>query len=96
MSLVGVDHETIAQEYALTEIGQAVWVDVIIDELVKVPAINGDRQLAVNMASAKAASMLSTMKMIEERFGTAAGYFQTECGFSESDIATIRKHLSLS
>jgi hypothetical protein len=53
LSLAGVSDETIAHEYALTEIGLASWKEPILQHLLRHPALEGKREGAENMLSAR-------------------------------------------
>ena len=53
LSLCGVDDETIAREYALTELGLAPLRSVFLEHLLKESALEGNMDGAVNMVSAK-------------------------------------------
>lgn len=53
LALVGVDERTIADEYALTDIGLAPFRPVILQHLLDQPALEGNREGAMNMVSAK-------------------------------------------
>ena len=58
LSLVGVDDETIATEYQLTERAMYGERDGIVDRLMLHPALKHDREAAVRMTSAKYVSHL--------------------------------------
>jgi len=51
--LAGVDERTVADEYALTEIGLAPLRPIILQHLIDQPALEGNREGAMNMVSAK-------------------------------------------
>jgi protein tyrosine/serine phosphatase len=54
LSLCGVDDETIANEYALTEIGLSTeWKKAVIAHLMENPALKGNETGAWNLISAK-------------------------------------------
>lgn len=53
LSLCGVDDETIAYEYSLTELGLAKMKPVILEHLMANPAFGGDEKGALNMISAR-------------------------------------------
>ena len=53
LALAGVDDRSIAEEYALTEIGLAPLGPAMLEHLLKEPALNGNREGALNMLSAK-------------------------------------------
>jgi protein tyrosine/serine phosphatase len=109
LSLCGVDDETVAYEYSLTDIGLADFKTFLIEHLMVNPALNGDRQGAMNMISSKlvhpssfgvgtnsserAVNMLSTLKMIREEFGGPEGYMIEKCGLSKDDVQKIRTNI---
>lgn len=53
LMLAGVDERTIAEEYALTEIGLAALRPIILQHLTDQPALEGNMEGAMNMVSAK-------------------------------------------
>jgi protein tyrosine/serine phosphatase len=53
LSLCGVDDETIAYEYSLTELGMAEFKEAIIAHLAATPAFAGNEKGAKNMISAR-------------------------------------------
>ena len=59
LALAGVDERTIAEEYALTDLGLAPLRPVILQHLLNQPALEGNREGAMNMVSAKLMTCLS-------------------------------------
>jgi hypothetical protein len=53
LSLCGVDDETVAYEYSLTEVGMAEFREAIIAHLAASPAFAGNEKGAKNMTSAR-------------------------------------------
>ncbi|MCJ1238310.1 hypothetical protein MMC14_006299 [Varicellaria rhodocarpa] len=53
LSLVGVDDMTVADEYQLTEFGLVDWKSTIVEHLMKQPAMEGNRESALKMSSAR-------------------------------------------
>ena len=53
LELAGVDERTIAEEYELTEVGLARWKPLIIEHLLKEPALAGNEEGVRNMVGAK-------------------------------------------
>lgn len=54
LSLCGVDDETVAQEYALTDLGlSTAWKESVIEHLMTNPALKGNKEGAWNMIGAK-------------------------------------------
>ncbi|KAG0650074.1 Tyrosine-phosphatase [Hyphodiscus hymeniophilus] len=94
LSLCGVDDEVVAKEYSLTEIGLPdEWKTGVIEHLMENPALKGNMAGALNMISARAASMLATLEMLQEKFGGAEKYMIEKCGLSNQDIDKIRSNL---
>ncbi|PVH86196.1 hypothetical protein DL98DRAFT_650255 [Cadophora sp. DSE1049] len=94
LSLCGVDDETIAYEYSLTEIGLTKeWKDAVMVHLMQNPALMENLQGAKNMISSKAENMLSTLEMMREKFGGAEGYAIDKCGLTKMEVGMIRKNL---
>ncbi|KAK0105369.1 hypothetical protein ONS96_004761 [Cadophora gregata f. sp. sojae] len=94
LSLCGVDDETVAYEYSLTEIGLTKeWKDAVMVHLMQNPALRENLQGAKNMISSKAENMLSTLEMIREKFGGAEGYAIDRCGLAKEEVGLIRKNL---
>ena len=91
LSLSGVEDETVAEEYSLTELGLGAWTEQLVQRVVK--QTGASEQAARNMVGAKRDSMLSALKMLNDEFGGAAGYFQKECGFSEDEVGRVKQSL---
>jgi protein tyrosine/serine phosphatase len=54
LSLCGVDDETVAQEYALTDLGlSAKWKEAVLEHLMANPEVKSDREGAWNMIGSK-------------------------------------------
>jgi hypothetical protein len=53
LSLCGLDDETVAWEYSLTDLGLAEMRPMILEHLLNSQALKGNRQGAENMISAK-------------------------------------------
>lgn len=62
LSLAGASDETIADEYALTELGLGALREVIIRHLLESPALGGERGKAVGMVGAKYVSFLTAFR----------------------------------
>ncbi|KAL5349790.1 hypothetical protein ACLOAV_004823 [Pseudogymnoascus australis] len=93
LSLCGVDDETVAREYSLTEVGLARWREEVIAGLVASHTVPSDRAGALNMLSARSENMMATLKMIRETYGGAEAYIREQCGLSDEEIAQIRSSL---
>uniref|UniRef100_A0A060T9N1 ARAD1D13134p n=1 Tax=Blastobotrys adeninivorans TaxID=409370 RepID=A0A060T9N1_BLAAD len=90
--LAGVDGDIVSREYELTTEG-------LRDELPRLRSSvdeNLDAEQAkgmLNMLSSKYDAMRVTIAMIEDVYGGPEGYFKTQCGLDDNDIATIRSNL---
>ncbi|OAA65862.1 protein tyrosine/serine phosphatase [Niveomyces insectorum RCEF 264] len=91
LSLCGVPDEVVADEYSLTEDGLGAWTEFLVSAILKQGATT--EAGARRMVGARRDSMLDTLKMLQSEFGGAAGYFETECGFTKEEIEQIRSHL---
>ncbi|KAI9716388.1 MAG: hypothetical protein M1828_000377 [Chrysothrix sp. TS-e1954] len=90
LSLLGVDDETIASEYELTETGMAAERDGIVGHLVEHPALEQNREAAVRMTSAKRENMLAVLKMLRRDFGNANTYVRNICGLKDRDVEDVK------
>lgn len=93
LSLCGVDDETVAKEYELTEQGLSSMVPMIMAHLKDHPALKGNQEGVMNMLSAKKVNMLYTLEMIREKYGGPEGYMISQCGISKEDVENIRKNM---
>ncbi|KAF4633080.1 hypothetical protein G7Y89_g5039 [Cudoniella acicularis] len=94
LSLCGVDDEVVAHEYSLTEVGLTTeWKEKVIEILMLHPILKGNEEGAWNLISAKAANMLATLKLIQEKFGGAEGYVVQKCGLTKEEVKMIRSNL---
>ncbi|KND87944.1 Tyrosine-protein phosphatase [Tolypocladium ophioglossoides CBS 100239] len=93
LALCGVDDETIAREYALTEEGLRGERARIVARLREAPALDGDAEAAERMLSSRPESMLETLKMLREEYGSVEDYVINVCGLSKEEIAGIRRNL---
>ncbi|KAI9068474.1 hypothetical protein FKP32DRAFT_1663747 [Trametes sanguinea] len=92
LKLVGVDDETIAQDYALTRVGREPAREMIMRRLSKVPFFADNMEAALNMFSSRAETMVAFLKMLDERYGGVENYVKNVVGLTDDDIATIRKN----
>jgi len=91
LSLCGVDDEIVAEEYSLTEQGLGLWIEHLVQGVVK--HTGASEEAARTMIGAKRGSMLAALKMLKSEFGGAAGYFKDECGFSEDEVNKVKQSL---
>ncbi|KAL2064204.1 hypothetical protein VTL71DRAFT_4698 [Oculimacula yallundae] len=94
-SLLGASPSTIAEEYALSDIGLAPIRETVVDRLMKSPVFarsgGGGRERAERMVGARKESMLAMLEMVEKTWGSAEGYVKTMCGLTDEEIAKVRK-----
>lgn len=99
LSLCGVDDETVAREYELTQLGLAARKDEFVAHLLRVAetmnidSIKGNPEAAERMVSAGRESMLATLAMIREKYGSVEGYVVDECRVTPAAVEQIRKNL---
>ncbi|KAK2759303.1 hypothetical protein FQN53_008082 [Emmonsiellopsis sp. PD_33] len=94
LRLAGVsDDEVIGREYELTEVGMGVLREQSIERILQHPALEGRREAAERMVSAKAAAIMATLDWVDRTYGGVEGYLVKEVGFSETDVAVMRKNL---
>lgn len=91
--LAGCTDEVVAEEYAHTEIGLAGQQEELVERLMKMEALRGDRVGAERMIRAKSENMLATVEVIRERYGGVEGYLRGKCGFEEGDIRNLRERV---
>ncbi|KAA1473441.1 hypothetical protein DENSPDRAFT_839914 [Dentipellis sp. KUC8613] len=93
LMLAGVDDETIAQDYALTRIGREPMREAVMARLSREPIFIQNPDAALNMFSSRHETMLAFLQMFRERYGGAEAYLKQYCGFTDDDIATIRRNI---
>ena len=89
LGLAGVDHQTIAADYALTaEVGAAMF-----DEL-RAGAAAAGRDVAAfeRYLEAKPEAMLNTLAYLEENYGGALSYL-SQIGLTEEQIVSLRQQV---
>ncbi|KAG5931941.1 hypothetical protein E4U60_005665 [Claviceps pazoutovae] len=90
LALCGVDDETIAWEYGLSEEGLAPLKPAMIMELLATQSAVADESGAIRMLSSRPESMLATLQIIREEYGGVEEYVRTHCKLSQDDIEQIR------
>lgn len=99
LSLCGVDDETIAEEYALTQVGlesrKAELTEHLLRtaELMDITAIKGSPEAAQRMLGARKESMLGTLAWIRQKYGSVEGYVVNECRVTPEAVEQIRRNL---
>ncbi|KAG5986031.1 hypothetical protein E4U54_005661 [Claviceps lovelessii] len=93
LALCGVDDETIASEYALTEEGLAPLKPAMVTALMAAPGVVVDEDGAMRMLSSRPETMRATLHAIRQEYGSVEGYVLNECGLSPREIEQIRSNL---
>jgi protein tyrosine/serine phosphatase len=99
LSLCGVDDETVAEEYELTQLGLGARKDEFVAHLLKVAetmdikAIKGNPEAAARMVGARKESMVATLAMIREKYGSVERYVVDQCRVTPAAVDQIRKNL---
>jgi protein tyrosine/serine phosphatase len=94
LDLLGVDRESIARDYNLTEICMADRKPFLIARMVST-GVFGDgetaKRAAERMSGARKESMLATLKYIDERYGGTESYVRDQCRVSQQTIDALRR-----
>lgn len=93
LTLVGVQPENTAEEYALTDLGLADLKPMFVERLLKNPALEGNREGVRRMISSKKENMEAAMKMIANDFGGVEQYMKKNCGLTDAEVEQIRTNL---
>ncbi|KAL2020475.1 hypothetical protein VTK56DRAFT_8360 [Thermocarpiscus australiensis] len=93
LALCGLDDDTVAHEYSLTDLGLAARKDEIVRHLVRGEALFGDRARAERMVSARRENMLGTLRLIRERYGSVESYVVDCLGVSRTSVERVRRNL---
>jgi protein tyrosine/serine phosphatase len=91
LSFCGVDDETVAEEYSLTEKGLGDWLDYLVQAIITRTGIG--EAAARNMAGSRKINMVSALKMLHAEFGGAEGYFKNKCGLSDEELRKMKDYL---
>lgn len=97
LSLLDVPVESIAAEYALSEIGLAPSRASVVARLVKNPIFAGEggRARCERMIGARSESMVGMLEVLNGKWGSAEGYVKGCCGLSTQVIRDVRAVLTL-
>lgn len=93
LSICGVDDETIAREYSLTEAGLGDFREQLLNAVLKSPELQGNPEGAKRMLGAKTENMLGALKAMREQHGSVEQYVVEKCGLSQEEVEQIRKNL---
>ncbi|KAK2597360.1 hypothetical protein QQS21_006057 [Conoideocrella luteorostrata] len=92
LSLSGVDDETIAWEYGLTDEGLAPLKEDMMKTLMAAPGVVVDEEGARRMLSSRPESMLAVLKVMREDYGSVEEYVLNQCKISPEQILQLRKN----
>ncbi|RBR12875.1 uncharacterized protein FIESC28_08438 [Fusarium coffeatum] len=93
LSLCGVDDQTIAHEYALTEAGLGDFRDDLLKAMMKIPELQENPEGAKRMLGARPENMLAALEALREQHGSVEQYLVKNCGLSEDDLQQVRRNL---
>jgi protein tyrosine/serine phosphatase len=93
LALCGVPDETIAWEYALTELGLASKMSEFMEILQEHPAMKDNPEGARRMLGARPEAMRAMLRIVREKYGSVEDYVRTECGLSAEEILLLRDNL---
>jgi protein tyrosine/serine phosphatase len=88
LALVGVEDETIAEDYAASE----ARVTDLFGSWIAEASTQAERERRAWLASARRETMLETLALLEERFGGAERYV-LRAGLGGDDLAALRRRL---
>ncbi|KAF5017686.1 hypothetical protein F66182_10360 [Fusarium sp. NRRL 66182] len=93
LSICGVDDQTIAREYALTEIGLGDFKEELLAKVMESPELKANPEGARRLLGAKPENMLAALEALREQHGSVEQYVVKNCGLSQDDLEQIRKNL---
>ncbi|KAF5657535.1 tyrosin-phosphatase [Fusarium heterosporum] len=93
LSICGVDDQTIAREYGLTEVGLGDFREELLAAVMKSPELKANPEGARRLLGAKPENMLAALKTLREQHGSVEQYVVESCGLSQNDLEQIRKNL---
>ncbi|GAB0135154.1 hypothetical protein EsDP_00003501 [Epichloe bromicola] len=92
LSLCGVDDRTIAWEYGLTDEGLAPLKPAMVRGLMAAPGVALDEEGALRMLSSRPESMLATLEVINEEYGSVEDYVLNQCKLTPHEMVQIREN----
>ncbi|KFA47543.1 hypothetical protein S40293_02174 [Stachybotrys chartarum IBT 40293] len=93
LSLCGVEDAVVAYEFGLTELGLADKRTEYLRHLQAMPLFRENPAGAERMLGARPESMLATLGLIRDEYGSVEAYVRTECGLSDEEIERIRSNM---
>ncbi|GME43297.1 Tyrosine-protein phosphatase [Neofusicoccum parvum] len=94
LSMLGVEDDAIADDYALTDAGLAHLKPMLVRRLMNSPAFKDEgagRQGAERMLGSRKENMLACLAMIRQKYESAEEYVRTVCGITAEEIDRIRQ-----
>ncbi|KAJ6534015.1 protein-tyrosine phosphatase-like protein [Mycena vulgaris] len=94
LMLLGVDDEEITKDYALTAVGLEPYLPLLIERFKQQVTGEVDSwEGAMKMASSKPETMMATLKMVREKYGSAEGWLASHTSLTELDLVALRQNL---
>ncbi|KAJ7478632.1 protein-tyrosine phosphatase-like protein [Mycena galericulata] len=91
LMLLGVADEEITKDYALTAVGLEPYLPMLIQHFKE--RVSGDVDSVMKMASSKPETMVATLNMIREKYGSAEGWVTSHTSLTEQDLLALRQNL---
>jgi protein tyrosine phosphatase len=91
--LAEVDHETIAQDYALTQLARPIQWDQVERVRFKYPQVFQTNEDVAHILDAKHEWMLMTLERFHRTYGDITHYLTNYCGLTLDQVDTVRKRL---
>ncbi|KAF5320811.1 hypothetical protein D9619_000687 [Psilocybe cf. subviscida] len=93
LKLAGVPDEEISKDYALTRIGREPAREMIMARLSKEPLFASNNEAALNMFTCRHETMQAFLQHFDTHYGGAEEYIRRYIGFSDEELATVKKHI---
>lgn len=94
LMLAGMSDEKIAEEYTLTEMGLEGIKGEMVERLLKIEALEGNREGVERMVGSRKETMLATIDFIRSEYGGAEGYLRDKSDLGDEDLRVIRENVS--
>ena len=91
--LAGVPKESVAEEYALTDLGLREVAPKLVEQSLKTPNLGLDEETVKQLVVAKKEYVLGLCDVLEERYGGAEQYFRKYLKMSATDVQAIKNNL---
>lgn len=91
--LAGVSKETVAEEYALTDLALREEAPRLVEKMLKNPNLGLDEETVRQIFVAKKDYILGLCDVLEERYGGAEQYFRDYLKVSAADVQAIKSAL---